>query len=63
MAQVVVNSKKKVVDVYIGLLGFVTDSHVLQKNSLHRQAQCGSFFSFQNGSQNVILLDIPCSIG
>jgi hypothetical protein len=38
MAQVVVNSKKKFVDVYIGLLGFVNDSRVLQKNSLHRQA-------------------------
>jgi hypothetical protein len=36
--QVVVNSKKKIVHVYIGLLGFVKDSRVLQKNSLHRQA-------------------------
>jgi hypothetical protein len=34
-AQVVVNSKKIFVDVYIGLLGFVNDSRVLQKNSLH----------------------------
>jgi hypothetical protein len=38
MAQVVVNNKKKFVDVYIGLLGFVNDSRVLQKNSLHSQA-------------------------
>jgi hypothetical protein len=35
--QVVVDSKKKLVDVYIGFLGFVNDSHVLQKNSLHSQ--------------------------
>jgi len=31
MAEVVVNSKKKIVDVYIGFFGFVNDSHVLQK--------------------------------
>jgi len=30
-AQVVVNSKKKFVDVYIELLGFVNDRRVLQK--------------------------------
>jgi len=38
MAQVVVNNKKTFVDVYIGLLGFVNDTCVLQKNSLHNQA-------------------------
>jgi hypothetical protein len=37
MAQVVVNNQKKFVDVYIGLLGFVNDSLVLQKKCLHRQ--------------------------
>jgi hypothetical protein len=31
MAQVVMNSKKKFVDVYIELLGFVNDRRVLQK--------------------------------
>jgi hypothetical protein len=34
---VVVNSKNFFVDVYIGLLGFVNDSCVLQKNSLYSQ--------------------------
>jgi hypothetical protein len=39
MAQVVVNSKKKFVDVYIGFVGFVNDNCVLQKINLHtRQA-------------------------
>jgi hypothetical protein len=37
MTQIVVNSKKKFVDVYIGFLGFVTDSCVLQNNSLYSQ--------------------------
>jgi hypothetical protein len=29
MAEVVMNSRKKFMDVYVGLLGFVNDSHVL----------------------------------
>jgi hypothetical protein len=38
MAQVILSSKKQFMDVYFGLLGFVNDSCVLQKISLHRQA-------------------------
>jgi len=62
MAQVVMKSRKKFMDVYIGLLGFVNDSCVLWKFCLYRQAQYGSFLNIQNGSQNGFFLDILCSI-
>jgi hypothetical protein len=43
MAQVVMKSRKKFMDVYIGPLGFVNDSCVLWKFCLYKQAQYGSF--------------------
>jgi hypothetical protein len=39
------NSRKEFMDVYVGLLGFVNDNHVLWKNKLYMQAQYGSFFN------------------
>jgi len=51
-------------DVYVGLVGSINDTCVLQKISVHKQTQYKSLFNIQNGSHNgVFLWGIPCSIG
>ncbi len=50
VAQAIINCKKKIIDVYVGLLGSVNDLRVLHNSTLYKNAQYHGLFAFNNST-------------
>ncbi len=50
VAQAIVDCKKKIIDVFVSLLGSVNDLKVLHKCGLYRNAQYHGLFTFNNST-------------
>jgi len=50
VAQAIINCKKNIIDVFMGLLGSVNDSRVLHKSTLYKNAQYHGLFASNNST-------------